>query len=143
MKATINVEFTDDELRKYAEDVARRIGLNVIHDVIGHLGAVKHVAPGTFEAVEQALVSAIATGTKTGQPGPMPSASEPAPFEPPALDRCLRIEANQNSDESWICCKCDALNGVHRAACRLCGHGRCDVVVPPPPSPRETDPSVQ
>jgi len=134
MKATINVEFTDDELRKYAEDVARRVGVNFIRDTVKTLSRAK-ISPNLGSVLEQALTGALGSKPQT-DPGPTAGAS-------PSLDRCLRIEANQNSDESWICCECDALNGVHRAACRLCGHGRCDIVIPPPPSPHETDPSVQ
>lgn len=142
MKATINVEFTDDELKKHAADVARRVGLNFIRDVIRHLAAMK-IPPGFLDGIGQAIKVGLASGSKPEvDSGPIAGPSPSAP----AIDRCRPIGGTDSSDALWVCCRCGFLNGDPRVACRKCGHDRCDVVVPPPPPPpppRQNDPSVQ
>jgi hypothetical protein len=131
VKATINIEFTDDELKKHAEDVGRRWVVNFFQEAF-KTGKRLKIPPGFVESLASAL-----TGSKPqADPGPVAGA-------PPPLERCMRLEETELNDENWLCCHCSAMNGVHRAACRLCNHGRCDVIVPPPPAPRQTDPSVQ
>jgi ribosomal protein L40E len=136
VKATINVEFTDDELRKYGEDVARRVGLNFIRDTVKAFSKVK-VSPGLGGMLEQVLASALGSKPQA-DPGPTAEAPSSVPIE-----RCVHIEATLHNEESWMCCRCSAMNGVHRTMCRSCTHERCDDVVPPSPSPRQSDPSVQ
>ena len=136
MKVTINAEFTDDELKKHAADVGRKVGLDFIRDLVKTLSRLK-ISPGIGAVLEQALSGAL--GSKSGGPVPPPSMPDFAAAD----DRCLRIEPSPISDEGWSCCHCTTYNGIHRPACRQCGHGRCDVIVPPPPPPRRTDPFVQ
>lgn len=127
MKATINVEFTDDELKKHAADVARRVGLNFIHDVIRHLAAMK-IPPGFLDGIEQAIKVGISSGST-------PEVDSGPTVAPPATDRCQHIGGTDSSDAFWVCCRCGLLNGDPRVACRKCGHDCCDVIVPPPPPP--------
>lgn len=134
MKTSINFEFTNDELEKLAVNVARRAGLNFIHDAIKHFGALK-IPPGFMDTVGQVLSSAFASKA-AGVAGAAPVEPD-AEFEP--RTKCERIENNPNLDDGWICCKCNGYNGAYRAACRNCMHGRCDVVVSPPPP---ADPSA-
>lgn len=152
MKASINVEFTDEELIKYASDAGRRVGLTFIHDVIGHLGAVK-APPGFMDTIGQVLASALSKDQQV-DPGPTAVAHGSDEEHELPLKRCVRITSevpaghlplNPNLDEGWLCCGCRTYNGVHRVACRCCTHERCDVVVPPPPSPPPPpiDPSLQ
>ena len=140
MKAAINLEFTDDELRKYAEDVGRRWAMNFFTEAF-KTGKRLKMSPGVLSELGQALASALsASGAKAVQiPPPPPSVAEVER----TLTQCERVEACEHIDEGWICHRCDTYNGVHRPTCRLCSHERCDLVVPPPPSHRHTDPSVQ
>ena len=127
MKASINVEFTDEELVKYAADAGRRVGLSFIHDVMRHI---KGIPPGFVESLVQTF-SQAAEGTKA-KIDPEPTGG-PVPPEP----GCRRVIANQWNEEGWWCCGCMTYNNLLRATCRACGHGRCDIVVPPPPAPNE------
>jgi len=123
MRATINVEFTDEELKKYAADVARRVGLNFIHDVMQHARGFK-IPPGFLEM----LVQAFSDGVKRGEK--FPDDSKPAsPFTP--SERCARVESAPSCPEGWACCACSVYNVLDQVTCRNCGHLRCDV--PPPP----------
>ncbi len=136
MKATINVEFTDEELEKYAVRAARRAGLNFIHDSIAHLGALKipPIPPGFGDMIMQALMSTLAPKEK------VPSGRIDAEFEP--RTKCELFVGNSDIDEGWICHICNGYNGVQRLECRNCKHKRCDGVVPPPPQTTPADPSA-
>lgn len=136
MKATITVEFTDEELEKYAVRVARRAGLNFIHDSISHLGALKipPIPPGIGDMIGQAL-SSVLTPKQEAPPVPVGIDAE---FEP--RTKCERIVGDAHIDEGWVCHNCNVYNGVQRDKCRNCNHERCDVVVPPSPPP--ADPSA-
>ena len=137
MKATINLEFTDDELLKYAEDVGRRWAVNFFAEAF-KAGKRLKIPPGFLET----LASAFTSGVGIGEKGPPDPPSPPgAPDFSAADNHCLRIESCPSLEEGWLCCFCSTYNTVQRAACRACGHGRCDVVVPPPPN--QSDPSVQ
>ena len=137
MKATINVEFTDDELRKYGEDVARRVGLNFIRDTVKAVQKVKF-SPGLGTVLEQVLSGAISSKLPA-DPGPTASPPDVPHASNEKFERCQRVEESPYNEESWICCECVAMNWASRNACRICGHKRCDVVVPPPPM---SDPNV-
>jgi hypothetical protein len=143
VKVTINAEFTDDELKKHAADVGRRWIVKIFEEAL-KTGKRLKIPPGALEGIGEALASAL--GAKPG-PGPVPPPGfvaipvDQVPFSPPspgpdfaaADDRCMRMAAGLELDEGWVCCHCDIHNGLHRPACRRCGHGRCDIVIPPPP----------
>ena len=147
MKATINLEFTDEELRKYAVDVGRRVSLNFIHDSIAHLAALKipPIPPGFGAVISQALASAFNGAGKEQQTTPE-YPKGPVPSSPVDLKSCLSINSDEDPhrDDGWFCCRCSIFNGVQRATCRNCAHDRCDVVVTPPPPAASTpsDPSA-
>lgn len=150
MKTAINVEFTDDELIKYASDVGRRWGLNFIHDVIGHLGALK-IDPKFVEGLMQAIKMSFEQRPKNGS-GPQqrqePQTSQvphadpfargapPDPHDGMPMSKCLHIESSSVHEEGWACHLCGTYNIVQRPICRACQHERCDVIAPPPPGPR-------
>lgn len=152
MRATINVEFTDDELRKYAEDVGRRWAMNFFQEMF-KTGKRLKIPPGFVQELVGAFKTGAAEVSKPqDNPGPTAGVSPPPTHEASSLhdahvslyERCIRVAAATDTDEGWHCCYCGSVNGVHRMACRFCRHARCDIVVPPPPSPpRPTDPSVQ
>jgi hypothetical protein len=149
VKVTINAEFTDDELKKHAADVGRRWAMSFFGEAY-KTGKRLKIPPGALAGIREALANAF--GKKSQDDGPIAwSPSDPLPKDPNVSvpdfaaedDRCLRIESSSINEEGWACCHCPASNGVQRAACRVCGHVRCDIVVPPPPPPRRTDPFVQ
>lgn len=138
MKASINIEFTDEELVKHAADVGRRVGADFLQDVVKTLGRLK-LSPSVGAALQQAI-STIGSKPSTATPSPQAA--------PRTMDRCERVGSMAGLlDEGWTCCRCGTYNGLHRPACRDCGHDRCDIVIPPPPpaAPRKppSDPSVQ
>jgi hypothetical protein len=132
MRATINVEFTDDELRKFAEDVARRVGLNFIHDVMGHLRGAK-INPDIVAMAAQAFAAAVSNSFAKKETPSDPA--DPKVYPPRIV--CERIAADAHIEEGWACCSCSVYNEVHRHTCRNCGHVRCDPIVTPPPAPNE------
>ena len=143
MKVAINVEFTDDELRKYAEDVGRRWTMCFFQEAF-KTGQRLKLNPNALSAIGLALASALsASGVKTHsapRPDPGPTADTPIPYAP-TPSRCERVEVSPFNEEGWMCHPCGFYNGVQRAVCRHCDHERCDIVVPPPP--HQDDPSVQ
>lgn len=137
MKASINVEFTDDELRKYAEDVGRRWILRFMHEATRHM---KEVPPEVLRVVGQTFASAVAEAKP--QTGPIPSAEQTDAEFNTANRRCMRVPVSLLYwEEGWLCHECSTYNGLLHMACRTCLHVRCDVVIPPPPHP--SSPSVQ
>jgi hypothetical protein len=139
MKTSINVEFTDEELRKYATDVFRRVGLNFIHDTIRHLAGLK-INPDVMSTFVSAVATVLTSSKQTGDPGPKAETPSPAEHNYSRPDRCSHVKASPFSDEGWWCCKCSTLNNDTRGLCRACGHERCDAVTPPT---NPADPSVQ
>lgn len=119
MRVAVNLEFTDEELRKYAEDVGRRWILNFIHEGVAHLSGIKF-HPSWAAAVQHALATLL---------GPLPTAATASPTanaEPAhPFDRCVWLSPGDVSDEGWVCHECDTLNGAHRAICRGCDHLGC------------------
>jgi len=141
MRATINVEFTDEELRNYLEDAGRRWAVNTVHQVIKGLSTLKF-DPNTMTEFARSIAGAF--GSKGPQADPGPTAGAPTHgFKDVGVPPCARVEQNVDNDEEWGCHVCGVINGLHRSACRRCGHERCDVVAPPPPPPPPIDPSVQ
>jgi hypothetical protein len=159
MQVAINVEFTDEELRKYAEDVGRRW----VHVLLSHLKD-----PDLSRFAQQAFamgmnIAAAQEHKKRGAaPSPPPFGFHQAPFpfdfdfpgsvpryppppsgaikDPPPsiLEKCFRIEKSAQYEEGWCCHKCGYANVEQRAVCRNCAHERCDDVVgdiPPGPIP--------
>ncbi len=117
MKVSINVEFTDDELVKHAENVGRRIVLSAIHDVIKHLPALKEIPPGVVSGFVQGAMDAL----------------HPRKAEEPQG----RIDATFG-DETPLPSRCERIASVQRSLCRNCDHERCDVVIPPAPDEAHT-----
>ena len=124
MKATINVEFTDEELVKYAEDVARRVTLNAIHDVVQHIPALK-LNPDLAATLAQVVAAALASAFGKKDAPPETTAGQYS-----SRTVCERIEASAHLEEGWVCCGCSVYNVGSRPACRNCGHVRCDIVPP-------------
>ena len=123
MRVAINIEFTDEEIKKHAEDVARRVGVNFIHDAIKHARGFK-TPPGFLESLVQAVA---------GARGEKPSGSTSVPESP--LNKCAHTEQTRTHDEFWLCCQCGTDNIPFRPTCRHCGHERCDDVGPHAPHP--------
>lgn len=142
MHASINLEFTEDDLVKFAEDVGRRLTLNAIHEGVRHLNELK-MDPKLVGQIALVAAQAFLKGSQA-EPKVEVAFERPAPEEPTAsrLQRCVRIEATQHFDEGWYCHVCMSSNGLHRPACRQCGHERCDVVVTPPPPNGESDSNI-
>lgn len=134
MRFAVNIEFTDEELRRYGEDVSRRVVLNGIHDVVRHLGAMK-INPDLTAQIAQAVATSIFASKAPRRPAPPPNPPETPSPPPPSLEKCSRVEGHQYMEEGWVCHCCSTYNVALRSACRTCGHERCDVIVPPAPSP--------
>lgn len=69
MRFAINIELTDDELKKYAADVLRRVAVDLIEDMSGTLA--RH--PQAVAVGAQMISDAFASKVK----------KDPAPKEPP------------------------------------------------------------
>lgn len=88
MKATVTLEFTDEELLRHGEDLARRVVVNGIHDLI-RLGAV--LSPALVQGLASVIAQAQARAS-SAQPasGPIPPEGTPdfdsADEPPPAPD---------------------------------------------------------
>ena len=142
MKATINVEYTGEEIER------------LISNMVGHR-LLKFVGGFSQEQVQWFLAGIQqAMGTIVGQVGaqpqrdPRPSGAPPGPFrgpfgsppgmvqpihgESPHVDRCFAIEANRNTEVGIGCCQCATNNALTRTNCRRCGHKLCVVVTPSP-----------
>lgn len=133
MRTAINIEFTDDEIRKLIEDSARRVGLDFIHSLVGHINCM-HPDPSLVAGLAQAVSDAIGAIGKRAAPPIQQQPGAARPVVANTMPPCARLEPNALQDEGWYCCRCARFNGLHRAACRICGHDRCDIVVPPAPS---------
>jgi hypothetical protein len=140
MRVSVNVEFTEDELRKYAEDVGRRWVVNAIHEVITHLPALK-LDPSVALALGQQFVSAFAQKPSPQQSHPQTDPGHGASGDP-HIERCKRLGESVSEDGGWICCHCGQYNGAHRVACRNCQHDVCDIIVTPPPADPEPSSST-
>ena len=145
MRVAVNLEFTDEELRKYVADVGRRVVLDAIHEGIVHINALK-LDPSVSNMLAHAVQRAF-----TKEEEPKAPAAEQRPIEaqvvtpdaavPPPPDKCVPMPADARMDETWFCHCCGTCNGTQRVACRRCDHERCDVIITPPPA-AETDPSL-
>ncbi len=131
MRVAINLEFTDEELRKYVSDVGRRVALDAIRDGVKLLGALK---------IDPSLSSMLAEAAAHAFLKPEPQPKIDAEFTEPPQTRqasngpCVRMDANDHLDEGWLCHVCATYNGMQRMGCRNCAHERCDIIVTPPPS---------
>jgi hypothetical protein len=113
---------------------------------MAHLATMK-IDPSVLSALGQAINLGVKTALDEKRP---PNGQPQHPqhtFKDVGVPPCARVAETPFNDEEWGCHVCGAINGIHRPACRLCGHERCDVVVPPPPSPkahwRQDDPLVE
>lgn len=61
-RASINLEFKDDDLRKFAEDALRRWTLNTIHDLLKHLRD-----PHLSQLVQQVFHMGVDAAARTSQ----------------------------------------------------------------------------
>ena len=64
MKGSINLDFKDEDLRKFVGDIARRWTLNTIQDVIKHVRD-----PSVAQLLTQLFQTAVATGASIGGKG--------------------------------------------------------------------------
>lgn len=120
MHISLNLEFTDEEAKKYVEDIGRRWTLNFIHDVMSHIGGIK------LDPALSSLLAQVARGAADAfgvSPVEQPRSRAYASTEE---GRCSRMEASQFSEEGWLCHLCSHFNAGHRAVCRNCTHLRCD-----------------
>lgn len=135
MKASINVEFTDEDLRKYAEDVGRRwlaVGVREIMRM--------KVPPDLAVQIAQQVMAAVmqGAGRPPGAPGMEAGGGVGVSDEPPNATKCERVGSDDpHLEEGWICHRCRGYNGMQREACRNCAHERCDIIVTPPPPQAE------
>lgn len=155
MKASISVEFTDDELRKHAEAIATKLLLRFIREATNQFGpsmittmfqqavemgaragqvkqAKRRVAPEADRAPPQA--------DRTGGPYRTSERASRQDEESGTMTACLHVAESAAHEEGWGCCSCGCYNSVQRAECRSCNHSRCDSSdlppqPPPPPSP--------
>jgi len=111
VKVAINIEFTDEELVKHAEDVGRRVGLNLIRDAIRHLGVLK-INPDLAASVAGA-VAGVAAKARGAQPPASDLPSEPPPPSSTSLEKCVGMPSTEDMDEGRLRC-----------------HERCDVAPP-------------
>jgi hypothetical protein len=160
MKASISVEFTDDELRKHAEGVATHMLLRFIREATNQFG------PGLITMMFQ---QAIEMGARAGQVkyakrrvapeadrapadrapadragGPYVRTAERASRqdeESGMMTACLHVAESAAHEEGWGCCSCGCYNSAQRAACRGCNHTRCDRNPQPNPPPPSSSPS--
>jgi hypothetical protein len=154
MRATVNVEFTSEELAEFVEDQGRRLVVDFLGSLFHHLN--HHLDPQTVEVLKAAVAQGVQMATSMGRSGgghrvpggPPPPApgsgpvglspgygyAGPAPTrESPVVENCFRIEATRQLEEGWGCCRCSTYNGLQREHCRHCGHPRCGPVVTPAP----------
>lgn len=152
MKATINVEYSGEEIEKLAFSLAGRL--------LAKLGGVINPADApTFLALMQQgmemAMSQMQPQRAKRAPGPRPNGAFPfgessvGPFggpiprgqgsdnvqpirEPGHVDRCFPIEATRHVEAGIGCCACATYNGTQRVHCRNCGHKLCVIETPPP-----------
>jgi len=83
MRFSIQVELTDDEVLKYAEDVGRRWTLNAIHDTLRHL---RGIDPNLFRIAGEIFAAAVVGSTPPSAPpitsDTPPQENAPQPPEP-------------------------------------------------------------
>ncbi len=161
MKAGINLEFTDDEIKRIGYELLARGSMTVM----SHLGRYFTTLDPRVAASLQGLfvqMQAAALSPQV-QRAPMPPgwappppwvrpAPAPGPYAPPpeaarvtrmpdtspVHDKCFAIEETRHMEAGFGCCKRATYNNVSRTACRHCGHARCDAIITPPPaSPRQ------
>jgi hypothetical protein len=124
VKATINIEFTDDELRKYGADVGRRVGLDLLKDLFKS-GRRLGKNPGVTAAIRDALTNILSpSDAEYVQHAPR---TECEPIEGPGLE------------PGWVCCSCSVYNSLQCVQCKQCAHARCVMRGTHGPS---SDPSV-
>lgn len=153
MRATVNFEFSSEEIESFAS----RVIVSALGDVATDPQQMQILFAGLHRGIEMVLSQAamppwvrggggIPQGSQAQtRPipqgyGPMPSA-RPVPGnvypiqEPVAVDKCFPIEATRNVEAGWGCHSCATFNGSQRTVCRYCGHTRCDAVFTPAPEP--------
>lgn len=108
MKATVNLEFTTEELEKFATNVAVKTVVQMFDKL-----DLKDVQ----KSVESIFQSFIAGSASRAQTGPTPQG---APAERP--EHCIRTA------EAILCCECGTpalLSEGRGDRCRACGHKFC------------------
>jgi hypothetical protein len=149
MRVTVNIDFTGEELRTYAEDIGRRWVLTLIHEVMTHLGALK-LDPSFLSVFQQAVSMGMDAAMKSSrvaapprshvqhaQTGPIPRGpwrTPPAASTAEPITCCFPIDDSHYLEKGWGCHVCATYNGLQRPACRNCGHLRCDLQRPHSPA---------
>lgn len=128
MKATINLEFTDQELIGLVERWANKV-------VVGALGDLSRQVEPLMPLIRDIVMRAVAGQPVQGAPVPgTPSAQPPfASCEEELLAHCTPIEG-VGALPGWECHKCRTPNGTRRMQCKRCGHDRCGPHFAPRPS---------
>jgi hypothetical protein len=149
MKASVSVEFTDDELRKHAEAVFMGLLLRFVRESTARFGPgliytmfqqafEMGVHDGQTQRPTAPRNGPVAGGGPAARTGPFHVRRDVGPAEGASgapMTVCLRIEEGAHIEEGWCCHLCGGYNGVQRQACRNCKHERCDVIIPPAPEP--------
>ena len=132
MKATINLEFTDQELVGFVERWANKLVVNALGDLGKQIGP---LVPLFREAFMRTVAAETARGPAPS-PSPFPTEGGPAPTcdgcEEELRTHCAPVSA-PNVMPGWACHECRAYNGLQRTQCKACGHTRCGPAFPQPP----------
>lgn len=129
MRASVNVEFTDDELVRFAEDVGRRLLFGALRGVRLDPSAVRRL----LEALSHGVSVGVSMRDSSPYPPPAPDDGDsfyrtappggPRPTSRPGV--CAPVDANTYQEEGWMCHVCGTYNIKHREVCRQCDHERC------------------
>ncbi len=163
MKATINIEYSGEELEKFLSNA----GVAMLKKLLGSIKIDPSHVPAYIDYFKQGFEQALVGGGFRAphrwppqQPfGAAPQDPPPGmsssyweeilrqqegqtgrvetvgdPGEPIQHDRCFPVEASKYIEGGIGCCQCRTYNGTQRTHCRNCGHKLC-VIATPPPSP--------
>jgi hypothetical protein len=124
MKATINLEFTDEELTRFAERWANKLVINALNSAIGDLGDLAKQAGPLIPIIMSAVTNAVA-GRAGAQPAPRDDEPICDDCEEQLKTECVAIKNKSGSKLGWVCHQCRWQNGMHAAQCSGCSHKRC------------------
>lgn len=142
MRATVNVEFTSEELTRFVEQWANKAIVTALSSALGSVS--RSVSPSMLNTLRDAFVqAAVGLGAV---PRGAPDSPPPAPPVGPGADgevpwvHCIPVES-PHVEPGWGCHLCRTYNGLQRSECRNCGHTRCAPSAPPrDPIPASPDP---
>ena len=118
MKATINVEFTDQELTGLVERWANKVVVGALGDLANQVGP---LIPAIRDAVMRAVTGQAAAAPASGVRNGEPLCND---CEEGLKTHCVAFESPYTGP-GWACHECRSCNGLQRAQCKRCGHARC------------------